>query len=76
MLNFFANPQVNMKPLYDLLDDDINFYWNGELETLFQQFKTSFKKNFTPTLTKKTSNPQFYNLFNNWYCLCPIPREY
>ena len=47
------NLHVHMKHLYDLLQDNVNFHWNKELDTLFQQAKTSFTKNVTLLLLKK-----------------------
>ena len=49
---------VNMKHLYDLLLDQINFCWNKELETLFNQIKMSSTKHVTPTL-HDTNHPMF-----------------
>ena len=42
--------RVNMKHLYDLLLDSFKHNCNNELETLFQQIKTFFAKDVTPTL--------------------------
>ena len=39
-----------MKPLCDLFHDNIKLHWNRELETLCQQFKTSYTKDVTLTL--------------------------
>ena len=35
---------VNLKPLYDSLQDNVEFHWNNESEKVFQQIKTSTKK--------------------------------
>ena len=35
---------VSVKPLYDLLDDNVEFHWNIELEALFQRYKICIKK--------------------------------
>ena len=45
-----------MKPLYDLLHHIVKIHWNFEPEVLFQQYKTSFKKDNTLTLPN-TSHP-------------------
>ena len=45
-----------MRPLFGSLPDNIETYWNIELETLFQQIKPSTTKNVTLTLPK-TNNP-------------------
>ena len=34
---------VSMKHLYDLLQDNVIFHWNIELETLLQRIETSFQ---------------------------------
>ena len=49
---------VNLKPLYDLLRDCFNFHRNNELETSFQQTKTSITKDVTLTLPN-TNHPFF-----------------
>ena len=40
-----------MKPVYELLHDKVNFYWNNELETLFQQIKRFLSKCVTLNLS-------------------------
>ena len=37
---------VKKKPLYDILQNNSKFHWKKELETLFQQIKTSVTKDF------------------------------
>ena len=53
-MNFYSKPvdklHVKMKPMYDLLHDYIEFNRNNELETLFQQYKSSSTKNVNLTL--------------------------
>ena len=47
---FIDELHVKMQALYELLHDNIELYWNNELETLFQQIETSITKDVTPTL--------------------------
>ena len=39
-----------MRPLYGVLFDEVKFQWSYQMETLFQQIKTSFAENVTLTL--------------------------
>ena len=41
---FLDELHVNMKPLKALFHNVVQFRWNDELETLFQQIKTSLKR--------------------------------
>ena len=47
---FIAELHMNLKPLFVLLIDNINFHWNDELETLFQHNKISGTKDVPLTL--------------------------
>ena len=61
-MNFFAKfidkLELNMKLWYNLLQDNDELRWNNELETMFQQIRTSFTKVVTLTLPK-TNSPFF-----------------
>ena len=54
----FGKYHVNIKLLYDLLHYNVEFDQNIELETLFQQSKTSITKYLTMTLLN--TNQQFF----------------
>ena len=56
---------VNMKPSYVLLHKKLKCHWNIELETLFQQIKTSNTKEFTPTLAN-TNHLFFILVDSSW----------
>ena len=51
-INFRDKLTASVKPLYKLLLDVITFHWNNELETRFQQIKTSITKDVTLTIPK------------------------
>ena len=51
--NFIDKIHVIIKPPFDLFFDNVKFHWNIELETLFQQSKTSVTKDVTRTLPNK-----------------------
>ena len=48
-----------MKPLYDLLHDNIKFKWKEELKTLVQQIKSSITDDVT--LSLPSTNHPFFN---------------
>ena len=49
-----------MERLHVLLHDEFKFYWNIELETLFQQFKSSITKVVTLTLKQTILSSLLY----------------
>ena len=55
---FFDKFHVIMKPSYDLLQDINKYHWNIQIETLFQQFKTSNTKYVT--LTPSNTNDALF----------------
>ena len=64
-MNFYSkvadNLQVIMRPLHDFFHDNVHFYWNNELEALFQKTKTIITKDVTPT--KSNTQPPFSPFF-------------
>ena len=67
-MNFFSNLKGklrnNLKALYDLLLDSVEFHWNITMETLFQQTKTSITKDVTLTLPNE--NHPFFEVDSFW----------
>ena len=52
---FFDKFEVNMKPLYNCLLNNVNFHWKVELKTMFHQIKT-LQKDVTVT-SPNTKHP-------------------
>ena len=78
-MNFFSEIfdeiQVNMKSLFDLLNDKIGFHWKIELKTIFEQNKTSITKDVVLTLPN-TNHPFVISLDSPLNGTdCPIPSE-
>ena len=63
-----------MKPLYDLLHDNIKLYWNDELETLFEQTKSPFTKIVTPTLPN-SNHPFFITVVSSLNEIGSVPFQ-
>ena len=55
---FIAKLQINLKPLYTLLHDDVNFQWTPELEKIFQDVKNLMTADTELTLPN-TKHPFF-----------------
>ena len=58
---FIDTLYVNMRPLYDLLDGNIQIHWNNELETMFQQIKTYVTRDVTLKLPN-TNHPFLFTV--------------
>ena len=56
--NFIEKLHINLKPLYTLLHDDVNFQWTPELEKIFQDNKNSMTADTELTIPN-TKHPFF-----------------
>ena len=55
---FIEKVHINLKPLYTILHDDINFQWTPELEKIFQDIKNSMTADTEITIPN-TKHPFF-----------------
>ena len=63
-VNFYSKPveklHVNLKPLYNLLDDEVEFEWTPELAKIFQNVENAMTADTELTIPN-TKHPFFYN---------------
>ena len=58
---FIEKLHINLKPLYNLLHDDVNFQWTPELEKIFQDIKNTMTAQTELTIPN-TKHPLFITL--------------
>ena len=64
-----------MKPLFDLIQENFEFRYIKEVQTLFRQIEKPIKNDVTLTLLNTKIPISFYcSFFFNWYKLCPTPN--
>ena len=63
---FIEKLQINLKPLYTLLHDDVKFQWTHELEKTFQNVKNAMTAELT---IPNTTHPFFITVDASLVCL-------
>ena len=73
---FIEKLHINLKPLYTLLHDDVNFQWTPELEKIFQNVKNAITTDTGINHTQYNASI-FHNgrCFVSWFRRSLIPNE-
>ena len=69
---FLEKLHINLKPLYDLLRENIPWKWTNEHEQLFQKLKTSLTSE-TELTKPNTKHPFSITVDAYWIRLCSFP---